>query len=287
MGLDQFFRFLYPLTDTHGYIKAHNFFGLLLDLAADFFGFGCEIATPCFLKKNSYTVITLLVGDSGFFPRNDLITDIEKNECHQCTFLSFLCIELVHAGIKINIKECHAVTCCGDINSHLRKSLDSFVDIGSAVDKCFHIFGADDLFIFAIFFGILSQFIHLAFFAALLIYFLFHFLDHAGKFHGCYRFEKVFAHAVLDGLFRIFKLSETTEDHNNDIRIIVMQEMAQLHTIHIWHEDISQYDVYRMFLYKFSCLFTVLAVAYEFTVDGFPVDVFFDGIPDENLVIHQ
>ena len=63
--------------------------------------------------------------------------------------------------------------------------------------------------------------------------------------------------------------------------------MAEFHTIHIWHKNIGQYDIDRVFFYKFSCLFSIFAVAYEFTVDCTPVNVLFNGITDEDLVIHQ
>ena len=66
-----------------------------------------------------------------------------------------------------------------------------------------------------------------------------------------------------------------------------MQKFAEFHTIHVWHENIGQNNVYGMFLYKFCCLFTVFAVTHKFAVQTFPVDVFFDGITDKDFVIYE
>ena len=97
VGLYQFFRFLHPFTDSHRYVKSHNFFGLILNFPTDFSCLFGEVAAPFFLKQNSDTIVTFLICKSCFFTCHDLITDIVENKCHECTFLLFFGIQFIHS----------------------------------------------------------------------------------------------------------------------------------------------------------------------------------------------
>ena len=66
-----------------------------------------------------------------------------------------------------------------------------------------------------------------------------------------------------------------------------MQEMAEFHSVHVWHKNICQYDINRMFLHKLRCLLPILAVSHQLAVHAFPVNVFFYCIPDEDFVIYK
>lgn len=66
-----------------------------------------------------------------------------------------------------------------------------------------------------------------------------------------------------------------------------MKKLTQLHTIHIWHTDICQYNIHFMRLNKFYGLSAIFAIPHKLAVQTFPVNVLPDRIPDQDFIIHQ
>ena len=121
----------------------------------------------------------------------------------------------------------------------------------------------------------------------MLVHLLLHFSDNISEFHGGHRLQHIFTDTILDRLLGILEFSESAEDHDHDVRIIIMEKTAQFHTIHIWHKDIRKHDIHRMILYKFRCCFPVITVSYQLTVHCFPVNILPDRISNKYLIIYQ
>ena len=149
----EFFEVFDPFADCHGDFGSHDFVKFCLDLAADFLDSSIEITAPFLLEENAHAVVAFLINDSGVFAGYDLIADIKEDKCHECTLLAFLHIDLIHAGIEVDIKNCHAVSTAGKCDSHFFKFSQAFLDIYGTVYKSFQCLGANDLCICAVVLG--------------------------------------------------------------------------------------------------------------------------------------
>jgi len=124
-------------------------------------------------------------------------------------------------------------------------------------------------------------------FFSLQIYFFFHFANNFSELHSSYRLQHVFAYIILNCFLCIFKFPEATEDHNYDLRVIIMQKMAQFHSIHIRHQNICENNIYRMALHKICCLLSVFAVSYKLAIHGLPVNILLYGVTYQDLIIYK
>ena len=67
---------------------------------------------------------------------------------------------------------------------------------------------------------------------------------------------------------------------------MVMEKMAQFHSVHIGHKNICQHDIHRVLLYKFRRLLAVLADSGQLAVQPRPVNIFLYGISYKNFIIY-
>ena len=276
-----------PASHTDRNIQRHQFLQLILNRPADLHDLLFKLSGTVSHEKSTNLVISGLICHSCFFFADDLITDIKKDKRHQCTLLAFLRSKLTTVRIQIQIKNSHTITCCLKIDSQCCKLFQTFLPCLDIIHKALQRSGTDHNGVFLIILGSLCQTFQLLFFFSLLVHLLLHFSDNISEFHGCHRLQHIFTDTILDRLLGILEFSESAEDHDHDVRIIIMEKTAQFHTIHIWHKDICKHDIHRMVLYKFRCCFPVITVSYKFTVHCFPVNILPDRISNKYLIIYQ
>ena len=238
-------------------------------------------------KNDTHTVVSLLVYHACLLPYHNLIAYIKQHKSHKCTLLLFIHVHLIHFRIRVYIKHCHSVAGSLESNSHPLQFIQANLHISGAFHQTIQCLRTDHICILMIILGNLGQRLHLPLFFFPGIQFFLHIFDNLGQLHGSNRLQHIFAYIILYCFFCILELPEAAEDHDQNIRIIIMEKMAQLHSIHIRHENICENNIYLMCFYKLHSLLPVLTVSYQFTIQLSPVNILPDGIPDKDLIIHQ
>ena len=96
IGIDQFLRRSHPASDSYRSFNPDHFFYFLLDFLTDTMYFVSEFSGSASCKYNAYPIAAFLISNTCILSGDNFISYIKKYKGHQCAFLLFMHIYLIH-----------------------------------------------------------------------------------------------------------------------------------------------------------------------------------------------
>ena len=219
---------------------------------------------------------------------HNLAADILHNKCHQrALFFQFSLIAAFPFRIKVNIHRGHTECASLDPHAKLIQFLKTLHRILRSLHKSLQRFSDDHGFILRIITVCPRQRIQPLFLFSLSIQLFPDPCQHFGKFFRCHRFQDILRHFVLECLFCVLKITVTAENDDRRLRAVLIQPLAQTHTVNVRHTDVCQHHINRMFFYKFNRIFSILAITDQFKAKLIPLQFLSDRFPYQDLIIYQ